>query len=269
MFTILVVLISLLSMFLIAIVLLQSGKGGGLAAEFGGASSSTDSIMGGRQAANVLTRATWIGGGLFLGLALLLAVMSARTTGPAESILRSEFQSPTTAPTSVLDSEGEAVPPSMLQDDAVGGEGQEPVPAGTPPQDRGRGRLELRWSTLDSLAGLSGRLSGRPDVHQGGAGAGRNGSSGGTSKKTHESAVLLLRLDPGLEARRNETIERRRGSGRSDREFVGVLVLRMLRVALDPAPFDPVTPRLCHQSLPAGEVLDRPCLAPPALSAQP
>lgn len=138
MFTLLVVLISLLSLLLIAIILLQSGKGGGLAAEFGGASSSTDSIMGGRQAANVLTRATWIGGGLFLALSLLLAIISARTTGPAESILRSEFQSPTAAPTSVLDSEGEA-PPSMLQDDAAAGDAQQPAPVDTPPPEEGEG----------------------------------------------------------------------------------------------------------------------------------
>lgn len=139
MFKILVVLISLLSLFLIAIVLLQSGKGGGLAAEFGGASSSTDSIMGGRQAANVLTRATWIGGGVFLGLSLLLAVMAARTTGPSESILRSEFQAPAAAPTSVLDTEGEAAPPSMLQDDASGGDAAQPAAEGAPPQEEGEG----------------------------------------------------------------------------------------------------------------------------------
>ena len=138
MFTLLVALISLLALFLIAIILLQSGKGGGLAAEFGGASSSTDSIMGGRQAANVLTRATWIGGGLFLALALLLAILSARTSGPAESILRSEFQTPTAAPTSVLDSEGEA-PPSMLQDDAAAGEAQQPVSADPSPPEEGDG----------------------------------------------------------------------------------------------------------------------------------
>jgi len=138
MFTLLVALISLLALFLIAIILLQSGKGGGLAAEFGGASSSTDSIMGGRQAANVLTRATWIGGGLFLALSLLLAVLSARTSAPAESILRSEFQTPAAAPTSVLDSEGEA-PPSMLQDDAAAGEAQQPAPADPSPPEDGEG----------------------------------------------------------------------------------------------------------------------------------
>ena len=139
MFTILTVLISLLALFLIAIILLQSGKGGGLAAEFGGASSSTDSIMGGRQAANVLTRATWIGGGLFLGLALLLTIISARGTGPAESILRSEFQTPAGAPTSVLDSEGEGAPPSMLLDDAAGGEAEQPAPVDGPPPEEGEG----------------------------------------------------------------------------------------------------------------------------------
>jgi preprotein translocase subunit SecG len=130
MFTLLVVLISLVAIFLIAIILLQSGKGGGLAAEFGGASSSTDSIMGGRQAANVLTKATWIGGGVFLLLSLVLAILSTRTSGPTESILRSEFQSPAAAPTSVLESEGEAAP-SMLEDPAAAGSEQQSVPVQT------------------------------------------------------------------------------------------------------------------------------------------
>ena len=132
MFALLVVLISLVALFLIGVILMQSGKGGGLAAEFGGASSSTDSIMGGRQAANVLTRATWIGGGVFLFLSLILAILSARTSGPAESILRSEFQSPTTSPASVLESEGDA-PPSMLQD--AGATGAEAQPAPVQPVD--------------------------------------------------------------------------------------------------------------------------------------
>ncbi|MCL7964558.1 MAG: preprotein translocase subunit SecG, partial [marine benthic group bacterium] len=125
MFTLLVILISLVAVFLIGIILLQSGKGGGLAAEFGGASSSTDSIMGGRQAATVLTRATWIGGAVFLALSLLLAILSTRTSGPAESILRSEFQTPGAAPTSVLESEGEA-PPSILQDGGEAGAADQP-----------------------------------------------------------------------------------------------------------------------------------------------
>lgn len=128
MFILFVILISLLSIFLIGIILLQSGKGGGLAAEFGGASSSMDSVIGGRQAANVLTRTTWIGGAVFLTLSLLLAIMSAQTTGPAESILRSEFQTPGAAPTSVLDTEGEQAP-SLLQDDAPAAEAGQQAPA--------------------------------------------------------------------------------------------------------------------------------------------
>lgn len=142
MYTLLVVLISVLAIVLIAVVLLQSGKGGGLAAEFGGASSSTESIIGGRQAANVLTRTTWIGGGVFLALALLLAILSARVGEPPESILRSEFQQGPAgeagAPASVLESEGQR-PPSMLEEPA------EPAPEGgapageTPPPSEGGG----------------------------------------------------------------------------------------------------------------------------------
>ena len=37
------------ALLLCLVVLLQAGKGSGLAAEFGGASSSTDSFLGGRQ----------------------------------------------------------------------------------------------------------------------------------------------------------------------------------------------------------------------------
>ncbi len=78
------------------VVLLQSGKGGGLSAEFGGASSSTDQFLGGRQAATLLTRASWVSGGVFLGLALILTVLSARTRAPA-SVLEGQFSPPTGA----------------------------------------------------------------------------------------------------------------------------------------------------------------------------
>ncbi len=90
MFPFLVTVISLLAVFLILVILIQSGKGGGLAASFGGASSSTDSFMGGRQAATALTKMTWIGGGGFLFLALVLAVLSSRPTAAPESILRGD-----------------------------------------------------------------------------------------------------------------------------------------------------------------------------------
>lgn len=64
-------------------ILLQSGKGGGLAASFGGASSSADAVLGVRQAGNVLTAASWWAGGIFLVLAFTLSMMSANSRVPA------------------------------------------------------------------------------------------------------------------------------------------------------------------------------------------
>lgn len=116
MFAVLVSLVSVVALLLILIILLQSGKGGGLAAEFGGASSSTDSFIGGRQAATVLTKATWIGGGLFLVLSVVLAVLSAQRSTTPESILRSEFgQTTPGVPTSVLESEAQGGDPGSAE----------------------------------------------------------------------------------------------------------------------------------------------------------
>ena len=118
---------------LLMVVLLQSGKGGGLSAEFGGASSSTDSLLGGRQAATLLTKASWVTGGAFMGLALLLAILSARTRAP-ESILEGQFAPPAQeAPTPILDREQQAVPEGVAPTgEGTGAEGgqEEPPPGG-------------------------------------------------------------------------------------------------------------------------------------------
>jgi preprotein translocase subunit SecG len=63
-------------------VLLQAGKGTGLAANFGGASSSPDAFIGIRQAGNLLTRVSWWSGGIFLGLCFILQLMSTHTSAP-------------------------------------------------------------------------------------------------------------------------------------------------------------------------------------------
>ena len=78
MFTFLLVLLIIDSIVLIAAILLQSGKGSGLAASFGGVSSSADSLLGTRQAGNLLTKTSWWGGALFLLLSLVLSIGSAR-----------------------------------------------------------------------------------------------------------------------------------------------------------------------------------------------
>jgi len=88
MYAFLLIILVLDGIFLGVIVLLQSGKGGGLAA-MGGGGAATDGILGGRQATTMLTRATWTTGSIFMALALILSIMSSRSQLP-ESILRQD-----------------------------------------------------------------------------------------------------------------------------------------------------------------------------------
>jgi preprotein translocase subunit SecG len=78
------------ALLLVAAILLQAGKGGGMAATFGGVSSSADAILGTRAAGNLLTKASWWCGGIFLGLAFVLSLMSTGTRRPA-SVLDDAF----------------------------------------------------------------------------------------------------------------------------------------------------------------------------------
>lgn len=82
---------------LAAAVLLQSGKGTGMAASFGGVSSSPDAFIGTRQAGNLLTRIGWWSGGLFLAIALVLQIASARARVP-KSVLDQAVTPPPAAP---------------------------------------------------------------------------------------------------------------------------------------------------------------------------
>jgi preprotein translocase subunit SecG len=82
MYTFLLVLLIIDAFVLVLAILLQSGKGGGLAASFGGMTSSSDALFGTRQAGNLLTRASWWSGGIFLFLAFVLSLMSNRAGAP-------------------------------------------------------------------------------------------------------------------------------------------------------------------------------------------
>jgi preprotein translocase subunit SecG len=85
--------------FLILLILLQSGKGGGLAA-MGGGVTATEGVLGGRQATTFLTRASWAAGSAFMVLSLVLAIVSSRGQQPT-SILQGGLPS-TTVPSPVV-----------------------------------------------------------------------------------------------------------------------------------------------------------------------
>lgn len=98
MYTFLLVLLVIDSFVLVAAILLQSGKGSGMSASFGGASSSTDSLMGSHQAGNLLTKASWWSGGLFLLLAFMLQIASSRSRIPTSVLDQPLSTAPSTAP---------------------------------------------------------------------------------------------------------------------------------------------------------------------------
>ncbi|MFC1575980.1 preprotein translocase subunit SecG [Gemmatimonadota bacterium] len=115
--------------FLGVVILLQSGKGGGLAA-MGGGAAATEGILGGRQATTVLTRATWISGGIFMGLALVLSILSSRASRP-QPLLLDGIQQTAPAPTPILPGLSETPPAGET------GGGEVPPPGGTTGGDPG------------------------------------------------------------------------------------------------------------------------------------
>jgi len=60
-------------LFLILVVLLQQGRGGGLGSAFGGASQQ---VFGGRGAGNFMTRVTWVCAMVFILTSVSLAYIS-------------------------------------------------------------------------------------------------------------------------------------------------------------------------------------------------
>ena len=93
MYTFLLVLLIIDSIVLVTAILLQAGKGNGLAATFGGVSSSADSLLGTRQAGNLLTKASWWGAGIFLLLSFVLSIESMQRRAP-KSVLDQAFTQP-------------------------------------------------------------------------------------------------------------------------------------------------------------------------------
>jgi preprotein translocase subunit SecG len=81
----LIVIHVVISLFLIGVVLLQTGKSADLAGAFGGQGSQT--AFGPRGAANLLTKLTGWGAVIFMVTAISLTIVLSRTGGPDRSIL--------------------------------------------------------------------------------------------------------------------------------------------------------------------------------------
>ena len=75
-------------LFLVIVVLLQSGKAADLAGAFGGMGSQT--AFGPRGSATVLSKATTVAAALFMVTSMSLAIMATRTAGTSSTVLERE-----------------------------------------------------------------------------------------------------------------------------------------------------------------------------------
>ena len=93
MYTLVMIVHVLVCVFLIVVVLLQSGKAADLAGAFGGMGSQT--AFGPRGSATLLSKATTLSAVLFMVTSLSLSIMATRNAGLGSSVLES---APATAP---------------------------------------------------------------------------------------------------------------------------------------------------------------------------
>src|SRR5437660_8794621 len=94
-YTLLTIVHVLVCLFLIVVVLLQSGKAADLAGAFGGMGSQT--AFGPRGSATLLSKATTISAVLFMVTSLSLSIMATRNAGLGTSVLESAPRSGTPA----------------------------------------------------------------------------------------------------------------------------------------------------------------------------
>ncbi len=90
--TLLIIVHIFVSLVLIVVVLLQSGKGGGMGATFGGASQQ---IFGGRGAGNFLARVTTVMAIIFFLSSLVLSMIGSRDRSVVEDALEAKKQEET------------------------------------------------------------------------------------------------------------------------------------------------------------------------------
>ncbi|WP_242346550.1 preprotein translocase subunit SecG [Anaeromyxobacter terrae] len=88
MITLVTILHVLVSVFLILVILLQAGKGGGMGAAFGGAGAQT--VFGGRGAQTLLGKVTSVSAGIFMITSVTLAYNASRS----HSVVQREASAP-------------------------------------------------------------------------------------------------------------------------------------------------------------------------------
>lgn len=103
MFGLLLFIYVLVCLALMGVILLQSGRGGGLAGVFGGGGMGT--VFGGRGAATFLSKVTTVLATIFLLLSLVLA-MIVRSGGGRESLVAKERQRQVLTPAANLPAVG-------------------------------------------------------------------------------------------------------------------------------------------------------------------
>ena len=108
MFILLTVIHVIVCLFLIVVVLLQSGKAADLAGAFGGMGSQT--VFGPRGSATVLSRATTIAAALFMVTSLSLSILATRGGSGSSGTLLDKKHAPIQAPTQAQPQPGQTVP---------------------------------------------------------------------------------------------------------------------------------------------------------------
>ena len=100
----LIVIHTIVSLLLIAVVLMQASQGGGLSGTFGGNAAS--SVLGGQNAGNVLSRiTTWLAT-LFLVLAVIISVLSGPTDESTTSLVKRAAENRPALPAIDVDAAG-------------------------------------------------------------------------------------------------------------------------------------------------------------------
>ena len=94
--TFLIIIHTIVSVVLVAVILMQASQGGGLSGTFG--STTTSALLGGRGAGTFLSKLTTYLAVIFLGLAVAISLISLPSSVEPESILKQEAENQSITP---------------------------------------------------------------------------------------------------------------------------------------------------------------------------